>query len=81
LEATASEWSELCRTLTINDIEAFAGRMKDLGLEYNCQFLVDWAADLTEQAADFNLVTITAGLELFPDIVAQVKGLAAKERS
>jgi len=79
LEAADSEWRDLCRTLTINDVEAFAGRMKDLGLEYNCQFLVDWAADLAEQAADFNLVSICAGLELFPDIVAQVKGLAATE--
>ncbi len=79
LEAVDSEWRDLCRTLTINDVEAFAGRMKDLGLEYNCQFLVDWAADLAEQAADFNLVSICAGLELFPDIVAQVIGLAATE--
>ncbi|MDP7236936.1 MAG: hypothetical protein QGI34_09415 [Candidatus Latescibacteria bacterium] len=48
-------------------------------MEYNCQLLVDWAADLAEQTADFNLVSISAGLELFPDIVAQVKGLAATE--
>jgi CheY-like chemotaxis protein len=79
LEAERPAWEALCRTLTINDIEAFADQMRTLGVENNYGPLSAWGEQLGLQAGMFDLVAISAKLEAYPEIIGQMKALLNNE--
>ena len=80
LEAEQPAWEALCRTLTINDIEAFADQMRTLGVENNYGPLSAWGEQLGLQVGLFDLVAISAKLEAYPEIIGQMQTLLNNER-
>ncbi len=80
LEAELPAWEALCRTLTINDIEAFADQMRALGEENNYGPLSAWGEQLGLQAGLFDLAAISAKLEGYPELIGQMQALLNNER-
>ncbi len=68
-----SEWLEIRHTMTINDIEAFAVQIKNLGVDASWHPLVAWAEELEDKCAEFDLVSISSSLEKYTDFVAQLQ--------
>ncbi|MFT5366961.1 MAG: two-component system sensor histidine kinase/response regulator [Candidatus Latescibacterota bacterium] len=55
LEKQRVVWETLCDTLSINEIEEFADRIKELGQQHDQASLVAWSEKLSEQASMFDL--------------------------
>ncbi|MCP4751492.1 MAG: PAS domain S-box protein [Proteobacteria bacterium] len=65
-------WKELIQTLTINDIEDFAERMKQLGAEYGYLPLLEWGEDLLTRAVMFDMDKLPGTLGEFAGIVQRI---------
>ena len=75
LEQEKDTWEELSSTLTINDIEDFAARMRELGEEYGYAPLTVWSRDLGEQTSMFELDAMAKTLGGFPELAEGVQRL------
>jgi hypothetical protein len=75
-------WQELRDTWSINDIEDFANRLKELGTEYGYDPLVGWARNLASQAAIYDVEQMPETMEKFPRIIKELEILlSASPRS
>ena len=70
-------WQELRDTWSINDIEDFANRLKELGTEYGYDPLTGWARDLASQAAIYDVEQLPETMEKFPKIIKELAVLLA----
>ncbi|MFC6669963.1 response regulator [Marinobacterium aestuariivivens] len=75
LRALQSDCDTLCRTMSINDIEAFAQQMRTLASDYDYPPLEAWGRQLAEQSGLFDLDGITATLNSFGE---QCRALEAR---
>ncbi len=63
-------WEEVSSTMTINEIEEFADKVKMLGEEYGYPPLALWGEGLVEQAGMFELDGMAKTLARYPDLIA-----------
>jgi CheY-like chemotaxis protein len=70
-------WPELCETLELKPVEDFAARLRALGESYGAAPLRDYAAELLEQAQQYDLDRLPKTLEAFPPLI---ETLAARAR-
>ena len=68
---------ELASTLTINEIEQFAGEMEALGKEYGYPPLVSWGEELAQSAGSFDMDAMAKGLEGYPNLIDAVRAARA----
>jgi CheY-like chemotaxis protein len=76
-EEQKSVWPELCRTLSMDEAEAFANRLKTAADSGEWELLRDYANDLVTQIQQFDLSKLPAFLRRFPEIcdtLAQSEG-------
>ncbi|MCP4750802.1 MAG: response regulator [Proteobacteria bacterium] len=73
VEEHRSTWEKLCKTLIINDIEAFAANMLELGTTYGYPPLADWGERLGKQAGSFNLDAMSKTLEGYPNLIREMQ--------
>jgi signal transduction histidine kinase len=66
---------ELSRTLTINEIDQFAGLMKEKGEAHEYPPLKAWGTRLGRQADAFEMDGLAESLELYPKLVEATHGL------
>jgi signal transduction histidine kinase/CheY-like chemotaxis protein len=70
---------ELCErlgsTMSINDIETFAGEIQAEGVEYGYPPLIAWGERLGAQAALFDLEGMATNLEVFPELIQEIRAL------
>ncbi len=62
---------ELSEQMEIDDIEAFANEIKELGRRYNCRPLAEWANALISSALEFDDVRTTRALLNLQTIIEQ----------
>ncbi|MFT5366962.1 MAG: two-component system sensor histidine kinase/response regulator [Candidatus Latescibacterota bacterium] len=72
LEKQKLIWAELAQTLSINDIEAFAGQIQKLGQQFEYAPLVQWSEKLAEEASMFDLDNMEKTLSAFPGFIEQL---------
>ena len=70
--ARGTSWLEIQETLTINDIEDFARKMKRFGDQYRYPQLQDWSNRLLSQALLFDISGIPATLAGFDLIINEL---------
>ncbi len=76
LEEQRAAWEDISATLTINDIEAFAGGMRERAAEFDYPPLQEWAQRLADQASQFDLAAMPATLGEFPTVIEQAQKVA-----
>ncbi len=59
-------WYNLSQKITRREIKVFYERLMDLGLEYQCQELMDYAENLAHQLADFDYENLSQTVNYFP---------------
>ena len=77
LEGMTGRWEELSSTMTINEIEKFADKVKMLGEEYGYPPIVSWSEGLAEQAEMFELDEMAKTLTRYQDLIAQLRSVTA----
>ena len=75
LEAQKETWEELCKTLTINEIEEFAKQIKEAGVEYSYPPVIAWGDRLAGQAGMFDMDGMAKSLEEFPELIQNTHSL------
>ena len=81
LEVEKARVEELSETLTINDIEAFASKMKGVGEGFGFGPLVAWSKDLAGKAEMFDLDGMSSALAGYSDLVDRTRGTNAAKNS
>ncbi|GBC59586.1 hybrid sensor histidine kinase/response regulato r [Desulfonema ishimotonii] len=66
-------WEELCDILIINEIERFAGVMKELGEEFHYTPLAKWGEQMLRQALLFDTEALSRTLGRYPEIIRTLK--------
>ena len=77
LEVEKARVEELCETLTINDIEAFASKMKAVGQDFGYGPLIAWSKDLAGKAEMFDLDGMSSALSGYGDLLARTRETTA----
>ena len=72
LEQQRPVWEEISSTLTINDVEEFALRMQEVGIDFAYPPLEQWGRRLADQASMFDLAALPATLEEFSTLIDQI---------
>ena len=67
-EQRQNVWPELCQSLAMDEIEAFARRLGDWAVEGHWPMLREYAASLDQQVQEFDLVRLPKTLQRFPEI-------------
>ncbi len=65
-------WTDLIDTMTINEVESFALKIKSLGLEYDYQPLLLWCERLQSQVTSFDVIELPKTLKEFERIINQL---------
>ena len=68
-------WKDLKDTLSINDIEKFASQLKEIGYNFTCTSLTQWAEKLESQAAVYDVDALQKTLEGFVELIENLKTL------
>ncbi len=66
-------WEEIKETMTINDLEDFAKKMKELGQSYQHEDLVQFGVKLYSQAVMFDVKSMIHTLKRFPAILDNIR--------
>ncbi|QTA78140.1 Signal transduction response regulator, receiver domain histidine kinase [Desulfonema limicola] len=74
-EDVYNTWKELRDTLSINDIERFAVKLKKMGTDFACLPLIQWAEKLESQAAIYDVDALQKTLEGFVELLEEIKSL------
>ena len=77
LEVEKAIVEELSETLTINDIEAFASKMKGVGEDFGFGPLVAWSKDLAGKAEMFDLDGMSSALAGYGDLLDRTRATTA----
>jgi signal transduction histidine kinase/response regulator RpfG family c-di-GMP phosphodiesterase len=75
LESRQETCERLLSTMSINDIEAFAGEIQTAGADYSYPPLVTWGERLGTQTALFELESMSKTLGAFPELIQGIKAL------
>jgi CheY-like chemotaxis protein len=62
-------WPDLCQTLELGPVEAFATRLRTLGETYGAKALQRYGKELFDQAQQFDLDRLPKSLEAFPQLI------------
>ena len=73
LEAEKDRWERLGKALIIDEVNAFAGRIRELGAAYGYPPLAAWGAQLEQQARMFDMDAIPRTLAGFPEVVERIQ--------
>ena len=73
LESRKARAEELSSTLTINEVEEFAGELRAFGEEYGYPPLMSWGEGLTQHAGSFDMDGMVEALRHYPQLIADVK--------
>jgi HPt (histidine-containing phosphotransfer) domain-containing protein len=73
LENHRAEWVEISDTLSINEVESFGNRLRELGETHHYRRLVQWGETLADHAAMFDLDKIVAALGEFPQLIEELQ--------
>jgi signal transduction histidine kinase/ligand-binding sensor domain-containing protein/DNA-binding response OmpR family regulator/protocatechuate 3,4-dioxygenase beta subunit len=68
----AGTWPDLCQTLELTPVEAFAARLRTLGETYHAPTLKRYGQELFDQAQQFDLDRLPKSLEAFPQLIASL---------
>jgi hypothetical protein len=68
-DAEQRVWPELCKRKAMDEIEQFAGRLKQWAEEAEWPGLLAYATNLEQQVQEFDLDRLRATLQKFPDII------------
>ena len=71
----AGVWPDLCQTLELMPVEAFAARLRTLGETYGAAALQRYGEELFDQAEQFDLDRLPKSLEAFPQLIASLAAL------
>lgn len=66
-------WAEVCKTLTINDVEYLAEKISQLAIQYNYMPLISWSDRLKFQVIMFDMEAISASLGYFGELFEYLK--------
>lgn len=66
-------WAEVCKTLTINDVEYLAEKISQLAIQYNYMPLISWSDRLKFQVIMFDMEAISASLNCFGELFENLK--------
>ncbi|MFO7818678.1 MAG: hypothetical protein R6V17_00420, partial [Halanaerobacter sp.] len=83
LEELVDEWEakllpkheQLQNTFTINEAEEFAEQLYKLAVEYEVKLLINYASQLQDQIAGFEVIKVKDTLEEFEDLLAKLNSL------
>ena len=62
-------WPDLCQTLELMPVEAFAARLRTLGESYHASMLQRYGEELFDQAQQFDVDRLPKSLEAFPQLI------------
>jgi len=68
------KWEKLCQEYCINDIDAWAGKIRDLAQSYEYAPLMEWSRRMLLQTGMFDMENMSVTLDEFPDILRQMPG-------
>ena len=77
LESHKAKVEELSSTLTINEVEEFAGELRALGQEYGYPPLMSWGERLAQHAGSFEMDRMANALQHYPQLIADAKDRVA----
>ena len=77
LESREATVQELSSTLTINEVEAFAGELRIFGEEYGYPPLMSWGERLAQRAGSFDMDGMVETLQEFPQLISDVRDRVA----
>ena len=77
LESHKPKVEELSSTLTINEVEEFAGELRALGQEYGYPPLMSWGERLAQHAGSFEMDGMANALQQYPQLIADAKDRVA----
>ena len=69
--------AELAETLSVTEIEAFGGRLGELGDTHGYAALAEWGKRVSQQAALFDIDKVGDTLRELDDLVADLRSLTA----
>ncbi|MDH5561036.1 MAG: ATP-binding protein [Deltaproteobacteria bacterium] len=67
-------WQEANRNASINEMEAFALKIKETALKYQINGLVVWAEKITAQAQVFDFDNLLGTLGQYPELIKRIAG-------
>ncbi|MBT4496571.1 MAG: response regulator [Gemmatimonadetes bacterium] len=73
LEGERDVWEEISNTLTINDIDNFSARVKDMGTEFGYLPISSWGEKLQNQVALFDMTALPETLQQFPALIEEIQ--------
>ena len=74
------QFHENRETFIINEIKTFALEVQRLAIDFKIGFLNDWAAELLSRIRTFDMERLPQTFNLFPELVALIKTVAAREK-
>ena len=63
----------------IGEIEDFGEKIKNLGDEYQIEFITNWAAKLLAETRSFDIGKIQISLNKFPEMVKHINSVVNKK--
>jgi CheY-like chemotaxis protein len=66
-------WEKISKTHIIDEIDAFAKEIRELGGQYHQEALKNWADLLIDDLQTFDMQKVAKTLELFPEIIHKIK--------
>lgn len=67
------EWEKISKTMVIDEIEDFAGRLANLANSYSNDSFAKYAGELKSECENFDIQKITYQLKNFPKLIKQIK--------
>ncbi|MGK7944645.1 MAG: ATP-binding protein, partial [Microcystaceae cyanobacterium] len=68
-----SIWPELCQSMKTKDIRKFSQRLQQLGDQYSCPIVSNYATLITQQLQAFDSENLLKTLEQFPQLLEQLE--------
>lgn len=74
-----SVWPQLCKTMKRRDLQNFADRLREWGVEYQCQELLNYATNLETQLANFDWERLPETIAKFPEVFQPTEDRGQKD--
>ncbi|MCP4151445.1 MAG: response regulator, partial [bacterium] len=74
-------WERISRGCILNEIDDFAGSIRELGENYNLEILINWSKLLLKRLESFDIDIISNFLESFPALIAELKKIKEKKKT
>ncbi|UCH93034.1 MAG: response regulator [Candidatus Aminicenantes bacterium] len=73
---STDEWKRVSDVFIIDDVEAFAAEIRNLGTHYHLKPLTDWGNKLLKEIQSYDMENAPVTLEYFPGLIKEIAALA-----